>query len=217
MRPFVIATIAVVMSWVPGQDVAALTFNFAVNDGGFTTSLPELGEVSSWSYSGTRWETTDIDSTSAYLVSPEFTATGTSPEITLEHAYNFEEVGDFIDGGRLEVSVNNGSYQIVTPNGGYPVDDDGVDIFAGIGDKGWGGFSNGEVTDTATLSVGVGDMFRFRFHAAWDVVIHPETPNWFINSIAVTQVPEPCSGLIYLVGLIVVANCRVRPHRRKTR
>ena len=102
MRQSIIAPIIVLAGWASCQNVSALTFDFAVNDGGFVSS-----GSTNWNFTGAQWETVDVNDRDAFLTSPVLTAIGPSTELSVTHSYDFENTDVFFDGGRLDVLIRS--------------------------------------------------------------------------------------------------------------
>lgn len=189
---------------------ADLIYDFTSGDSnGFMSSGTG---TTNWTYTGTRWETSEEHMTDAFLTSELLRATSGTVNLTLTHAYNFEDPYDFFDGGVLELSTNGGAFNVVTPTGGYPMAVgvmDGVDALGFI--PGWGGNSGGSVVDTFALAGNSGDELRFRFHSAWDGSILTTSPNWSLSSFSVENVvavPEPSLAILIFcccgAGIVIV-------------
>ncbi len=175
---------------------ATVTFDFTSgDDGGFTTSGSPL-----WTYTGTQWQTNEDDNSNSFLLSPEFTVEADGDvNLSLDHFYDFEVR---FDGGNLQVSVNAGSFDLITPDSGYP-----EDLCSGsLGSPCWTGNSFGSVTDTATIAgLSAGDTFQIRFEAGWNSLILEPNPNWAITSVEVVlpeseSVPEP--GTVVALAMV---------------
>ena len=171
--------------------LAVFNFDFAEGDGGFTSEGRRGGIP--WSHSGGRWRThTELESDS-FLIAPAVTADGTTVTLTMEHAYNFLTIDAqrFLNGGILEVSINDEAFVHITPDGGYP-----GDAFAIAGceattprfsadDGCFGGNSGGRVTDTATLEVDAGATVQFRLKASWEQQQAFRFATWEVFSIGI--------------------------------
>ncbi len=181
---------------------ATVTFDFTSgDDGGFTTSGSPL-----WTYSGTQWQTNDQNNGNSFLLSPEFTVEANGDvNLSLDHFYDFEVPGDFIDGGQLQVSINSGAFALVTPDGGYPASPfDGCDVFDFASDVCWSGDSGGSVTDTATIAgLSAGDTFQIRFEAVWDILEIAANPGWGISSVEVDNVVADAAESVPEPGTVV--------------
>lgn len=197
---------------------ASLVYDFAAGDGGFTSS----GSGSTnWSWSSSGWQTADEPGTEAWLTSSLLEATGSSLAIDLDHAYQFQSTEDFQDGGVLEYSLNGGSFNVLTPTGGYPNDPaaDGIAALGGV--DGWSGDSGGTVQDTWSLMVNPGDELQFRFRAAWIETGTQSSPNWQLSSFSLDNaqlaaVPEPATAImLFCCGGGIVALVRRHCYRRQ--
>ncbi len=120
------------------------------------------------------------------LETPEYTVFGDSPKMKFWHFYNIE---NGFDGGNVKMSVNNGAFNIITPNGGY--DDDELS-------SGWGNPLGGEPAftgesgtwqeETFDLSslVNVGDKVVFRFDFGADESITHS--GWYIDDFSLEDI-----------------------------
>ena len=142
------------------------------------------------------------------LTSPTFAVGATGPvQLRFRHRYSIEP--DW-DGASAFVSVNGAPFtQVLAAS--YSLN--GNNFFGLVGNhdlnggEGFNGNSPGYdagnfITSIATLgSLNSGDTVAIQFLGAWDEFARGSLPNWEINSVTVTDIPEPSAILLLLVGL----------------
>jgi len=147
-------------------------------------------------HSGT---TTDNDwDNNTRLVSPiiDLTSIPSGPPITLTfwHFYRYDDCGDptfQADGHYIEISANNGPFQLIDPIGGYP-----VTLACGCGyytSPGYG-HNSGDVYQmvSADLSPYAGSVVRIGFSTLWDCGNCDEPEGLFLDDVIVTYpLPPP--------------------------
>ncbi len=159
--------------------LATIVYDFAVNDGGFTTRGRFDGNP--WEYTGTDWHSDMFPpaqsvALESLLISPTLPAEDTTVVISIEHQYDFPTSA----GGLVETSVNGGPFSLAVPEAGYPVAAvGGFDLTR----PGWGGNSGGIVNATITLELNEDDNFQFRFRAGWREFTGGD--QWRIHSVTV--------------------------------
>lgn len=193
-----------------------LVDDFSSGDAGFT--VVNTGAVENpWAYSAGFWATGGSENlgspTASALVSPTLTATvGGEVTLSFSHRHSFELDSTVWDGGQVLLSVNGGAFATV-PSASFSANGYGGVVggnnalngkSAFIGNS--PGYAAGEViTSVASLGTfSVGDTIAVEFLGAWDEFARGTNPNWVIDSVSVTSVPEPSAlalGLIALVGL----------------
>lgn len=189
--------------------MAAVTFNFAASDGGFTEGGSGL-----WEYNGSAWIVPgSVNPTQSFLDSPGLTVDASGDlVITLNHSYNTDEPGDFFDGGIFQASINGGAFSTIVPSGGYPMAsrNDGCDSLGF--QPCWGGDSGGQVTDTLTITgLAGGDSVVLRLLYGTDHTIDVAGTDWTVFSISATNsplnpavIPLPATLPLLLGGLAVI-------------
>lgn len=188
------------------------------DDGGF--SVNNVGAVEKpWTYNGSSfWSVGGSENlaspTSSSLVSAELTATSGGPAtLTFSHRYSFERDSVVWDGGQVLVSINGGAFTTVNgfSTGGYNAVVEGNNALNGK--SAFSGDSPGYVDGTFITSVAdlgvlsAGDTISVEFLGAWDEFARGKDPNWVIDNVSVTAVPEPGAlvlGLIGAAGLFVL-------------
>jgi len=198
--------------------------NFDASDGGFTVS--NAGAVEDpWTYSpgSGSWLTNGTQNagapTSSALVSPSINVTTTGPlELSFVHRYNFEFDGTTRwDGGQVQIQVNGGAFSAVPgasfSSNGYTGLITGNNVLnSQLGFNSVSGFPSttgtpGSVNGTFLTSIAglgsfnIGDTISLRFLAAWDEFAEGNNPNWEIDSLSVTSVPEPATLALLGVAL----------------
>lgn len=118
-------------------------------------------------------------------------------ELRFDHARTFTDCGDQdpYEGAVVEVSVDGGPFQIVTPDDGYtgPVGDglctnnplDGQQAFT---------LDSAYTTDTVDLSAYVGSSIQIGFRVGWDCGNCPDDQTgrgWYIDNVVVSIPPTP--------------------------
>lgn len=194
-----------------------LSEDFSGGDGGFTVT--NVGAVEHpWAYGSGVWSAGGSENvgspTSSSLVSPTLTATVGGPTtLSFDHRHSFELDSVVWDGGQVQISVNGGAFAAVpaasfTANGygGVVAGNNalnGKDAFIGNST----GYATGAViTSVADLgTLNPGDTISVAFLGAWDEFARGSDPNWVIDSVSVTSVPEPGTIALGLIGLAAAA------------
>ena len=126
------------------------------------------------------------------LQTPQYKVFGDNPKLTFWHWYDAEEG---YDGGNVKISVNGGSFQLITPVGGYD----------GTLSSNWGNPIGGEDAFTGSSSnwkevnfdlsdfAGNGDEVVFRFDFGTDDSI--TKTGWFIDDFSLTDIGLPVVGV----------------------
>lgn len=164
--------------------LATFDFDFSVDDGGFT-SRGVFG-ATPWTYTGSEWHSVTELGAQSLLISPVFTADDTSVTFSMDHQHDLYEdpsrtgVGRYPSGGVLQVSINGGPFSNLEIDGGYPIQP--LEALGFV--DGWGGSSEGEVTDTAAVEVAVDDTVQFQLRVQFAFSPQPG-PNWVVKAISV--------------------------------
>lgn len=184
--------------------------DFEADNGGFSTDagtgwewgIPTSGPGSA--HSGNKcWATVlggDYPNNANWsLYSPLFVATTDAPSFAFFHWYNMEAyTTTAYDGGNVSVKVNDGSYQLVAPRGGY-----NWSSVVGLGEPGFSGATSGwELVIFDLPMVHQGDVFRIRFRFGSDGSV--TRPGWYIDDFIlsgfeVSSIEEGHSGYRALV------------------
>lgn len=188
--------------------------NFESDNGGFS---PDAGTGWEWgiptsgpgsAHSGSKcWATVlggDYPNNANWsLYSPLFVATTDAPSFAFFHWYNMEAyTTNAYDGGNISVKVNDGSYQLITPRGGY-----NYSSVYGLGEAGFSGTTPGwEFVVFDLPMVQQGDVFRIRFRFGSDASI--TRPGWYIDDFIVSgfevsSIEEGHSGYHALVNNVM--------------
>lgn len=205
--------------------VVVFSTDFNSNDGGFTAAVTSGSTSNPFTYSTSggiggvgdgAWINNGVAASSQKtLTSPAITVPANG-DVTIQfsHRFRFEAAAD---GGQLQVSINGGAFSTVT-SGSFSLN--GYNGTSIIGSS-WSGTSSGYttpsyITSSATLVSGAtaGDEIRFRFRAGWDSSVVAGSPNWVIDNISVSAVPEP-SHVAVAAGLALVAFAGFRRVRKK--
>lgn len=186
------------------ETVTLLSEDFSVGDGGFTVTN-ENDHADPWAYdavAGT-WSTDGSENGMANqhtrLTSPEITVdTNGGYLLSFDHRYDIEG-GDW-DAGGLFIRVNGSPFRYVE---GDEFIENGYNTGSLIGAHalldltGFGGISPGHAAGTYITStagpfpLGAGDTVQFQFLMANDQgAVGSSTPNWEIDSLAITSVPD---------------------------
>ncbi|QDU57886.1 PEP-CTERM sorting domain-containing protein [Aeoliella mucimassa] len=191
--------------------------DFSGSDGGYTVTDDNAPE-SPWTYDSVA-EAWFTDGTSekgepshTRLTSPliDITETG-AVDLSFSHFYSIE--GGAWDGGAVFTSVNGGTFEQVlsdafTENGYTAFDLIGNHDLNGL--DGFGDDSVGypaPITSTASLgTMTAGDTLAIQFLMANDEYSKGASlPNWQIESVSLTAVPEPTSlALLAVCGLLAL-------------
>lgn len=188
---------------------ASITADFAVSNGNFSFGA-------NWSYTGSAYKLTGVNSMNTSLTSPTLTASGGQVVLQFKHTHNLEATWD---GGILELSVNNGAFAYVpgssfTQNS-YNQPNSISEIFGNV--PHFGGLGGPKTSIVNLGNFNSGDTFRFQFHAQSDQAVvsgNANSPAWLINSAGLsntdvttgftvdgsTSVPEPSTTALMLVG-----------------
>jgi hypothetical protein len=213
--------------FVLGRETRAvdlLAENFGSGNGGF--SVANTGGVTGpWTYNpagfwATAGEGNAGSPSSSALISPTLTAPGAGPvSLTFSHRHSFEKDTTVWDGGQVRLSVNGGAFVTVPgasfSSGGYTDTVGGNNALTG--QSAFSGDSAGYGAGTFTTSVAnlgslaAGNTFRVQFLGAWDEFATGTVPNWAIDSVTITAVPEP--GTLAL-GVVTLAALRTFTRRR---
>ncbi len=127
------------------------------------------------------------DVTESILEIPEISLAGLdSAKLIFWHWYQNEYSSEtFWDGGNIKISVDNGDFEVVTPQGGYDGIIDNFNTFLG-GEPCFGGpaangnFWHQEVID---LTPYVDHSIKIRFHFASDEAV--TEPGWYIDDVEI--------------------------------
>jgi hypothetical protein len=236
-----LATVIVALS-IHSTAQAQASFNFSVNDGGFTASVLTGSATGPWTYGATSWSTLGLAAVSSKgLTSPVLTV-GANGSVTGSFTHRFSFEATSFDGGQLQFSVNGGSFNTV------PQDQiTGVTYSANIstgfsspiaGQRAFANLSAGFatpsfVTSNFTLGTGVspfltgspfaftaGDTVEIRFLGAWDSSVIGGNPNWEIGTVDVVNaslaaVPEPTTWALMGTALVGAGGYGYRRFKRK--
>lgn len=135
------------------------------------SSNPFFNDAGVWKVNGS------TTTANAFLESPVMKVTAAGPvTLAMLHSYNFENT---YDGGRILVSRNGGAFTPVVAAGQSGVD--------GLGGNGWTGAAAGVTSNLVLFTGVVGDTYRFRLEAGWDVSAANPSPNWSISSITLNN------------------------------
>lgn len=195
----VIAALAAASPTALGQ--VLLDEDFDSNEGGFeqtvegATPIPAVHSTAlgTWSMEGD-----GSGPSTNYLTSPSLDLSKTGGlEVTFSHRYNIEPEWD---GGAIQVSVDDGPFRTIPreafSENGYTYEPLRGNHVLGGGD-GFNGVSNGYASNSfidSTADLGgfsADSTLVFRFVGAWDeAVIGPGIPNWEINAITISYLPD---------------------------
>lgn len=203
--------------------------DFKSSDGGYTVN--NVGNIQNewtwaadqgWSVNGNEGGDGNPNNLSQ-LTSPAITIPASGPVgLSFMHRYSFEQ--DW-DAGAIFTSVNGGDFQQVptasfTSNGYTKQGLLGEhDLNGGAGFNGnTAGFSEGTLIST-TADLGTyneGDNLQIQFYGAWDqfTIGALSPPEWHVDSVQVTAVPEPSTLGLVVVGLLPLVGLRRRRHTR---
>lgn len=201
-----------------------LSEDFSGGDGGFTVSNNGAVEHP-WAFDASGfWAAGGSENvgspTSSSLISPTLTATVGGPTtLSFTHRHSFELDSVVWDGGQVQISVNGAAFAAVpgasfTSNGygGVVAGNNALNgQSAFIGNS--TGYATGElITSVADLgTLNAGDTVAIAFLGAWDEFARGTDPNWVIDSVSVTAVPEPST---LLLGLVAIAAAAYQVRRR---
>ncbi len=126
------------------------------------------------------------------LQTPQYKVFGDNPSLTFWHWYKIE---NGYDGGNVKISVNGGSFQLITPVGGY---DDQISSNWGNpigGEEAFTGSSDSwkEVTFNLNGIVSNGDEIVFKFDFGTDESV--TDTGWFIDDFSLTDIGLPVVGV----------------------
>lgn len=109
-----LATVVVALS-IHSTVQAQVSFNFSVNDGGFTASVLTGSATGPWTYGATSWSTVGVTSVSSKVLTSPVLTVGANGTVTgsFTHRFSFESPTSNFDGGQLQFSVNGGSFNTV--------------------------------------------------------------------------------------------------------
>jgi hypothetical protein len=177
--------------------------DFTGGDGGYVVT--NTGEIEGpWIYDGSStWTVNGSENvgapTHSRLTSPAVAVTADGPvELSFVHRYSIE--GDLWDGAAVFTSINGGGFTQV------PGDSFSANGYTGQGlvgnhdlngGEGFNGDSPGYgdpafITSIATLgTLATGDTVEVQFLGAWDEFSKGTEPNWQIDSVQLSVVPEP--------------------------
>jgi hypothetical protein len=127
------------------------------------------------------------------LDSPAIAMFGTNARLTFRHNFNFQS--DF-DGGVLEISIHDGTFQdVISAGGSFITGGYNTTISAGSGSpiagrQAWSGNSKGFVTTTVKLPSNTDfDFFRFRWRMGSDASVAGQ--GWRVDTISFEYCPKP--------------------------
>jgi hypothetical protein len=114
------------------------------------------------------------------METPELQVFGTSPTFSFSHWY---EIEDRWDGGNVKMSVNGGTFAIITPVGGYDTTIRSTANNPLVNERVFTNISNGweQVTFNLEGLVNSGDLIKFQFQFGVDGSI--TKPGWYIDDI----------------------------------
>ena len=205
----------------PACEGNGATFDFEDGAQGFTERVL-LGDASHWELSQRRstcgttsWHSglPAIGTSAAVLISPEIDLRdATAPQLQFNHFYNFTDCNwtdIFPDGGIVEARITtivddpntpevdeSEAWQLLQPEGGYPVQELNPPCPAGLGGGGpaYSGDSGGFVPAVFDLSTLEGERIQFRFHVIWDCGNCEIREGWYIDDVNVTGTNEVPPG-----------------------
>jgi hypothetical protein len=192
---------------------ATISLDLTASDGGFTAQNLGVG-ANTWSWSASGWQVGGLATASLQrLLTPVFTADGTSWGLVLTHSFNFEPG---FDGGQVYVSVNGGAFSLLA---GAPYNATLATGFGNprAGQAAFSGFQSAFITATFSGATTPGTTFQFAFDGAWDTTVNSfNEPDWRLTSLelrdfvaAGAAVPEPSTWLLLGTGLALVARRRI--------
>jgi hypothetical protein len=116
------------------------------------------------------------------LTTPEFTATGDTPQLSFWHWYSFEGTTTLYDGGNVKISTDYGeTWTVVTPVSGYTGTAASTNV--GVGGQPIFGGSNQNWTEvTFNLPLNAGQRFLLRWHFGSDGSANSYA-GWYIDDI----------------------------------
>ena len=127
------------------------------------------------------------------LDSPALAMFGTDAQLTFRHNFNFQSG---FDGGVLEISIHDGTFQdVVSAGGSFITGGYNTTISAGSGSpiagrQAWSGNSMGFVTTTVKLPSNTDfDFFRLRWRMGSDSSV--SGPGWRVDTISFEYCPKP--------------------------
>src|ERR1041384_4787576 len=141
-----------------------------------STTTPDTAPNSAFGAGGT--VASDSTLTSPVIPIPNAPAFGTHPSVRLTFRNNYNTEPGF-DGGRLEISINGGSFVEVTAAGGSFVEGGyngsiGATDSIFTGQQAWTGSSGGYITTTVNLPpASYGQNAQLRWHTAYDTGTNP--------------------------------------------
>lgn len=213
--------------------VGAVTYDFNAGGDGFTSTLNTaafdgpwvhgatagVGGSGGWSTEGQSPENSHANTTD--LTSPAFVM-GVAGALTLsfDHRYSFEFDGTRWDGGAVMVALNGGAFAAV-PGASFSANGyngtvaanslsqlAGQEAFTSVS----AGYANGAfINSVANLGVfALGDSVQVRFRAAYDSNTTGGSPDWAIDNVSLSAVPEPCGFALLASALGVFAAARNR-------
>ncbi|MBN2008321.1 T9SS type A sorting domain-containing protein [candidate division KSB1 bacterium] len=183
-------------------------FSFEANNGGFKTGItsdwqwgrPTVGPESAHSGDfvwGTQLDGNYSSSSNSKLDTPPIDLSdASSAEFSFWHWYVIESSqGVLWDGGNVEISADDGLFEVINPAEGYDGLIDPYNLILSEQPAFGGDISNGDFWHQATfdLTPFVGDSVVLRFHFASDD--NTNLPGWYIDDVKISKVLVPVDEL----------------------
>lgn len=218
------ALLAVALMFAGPASAALITYDFAIDDGGFTPNgTTGAGQPWTWNATDGRWEVPQSlggAGGQSWLAAPTVTAGGSTLALSFKHEYDFDgDPFNLADWGRVLVSINGGSNQIAGFDvGTFTATSHGYNAPGGSNKTAWQ-YSTGVQTSTIEFTgLTAGDELAFNWVANWDCCGVDGDPAWSITAaeiagvapVAAAPIPEPATLTLLGLGFAGLATWRRR-------